>query len=236
MTRKPGRGREAGAPGAERWSAGGGEVDVDVVAPTDPRAVVFVLGHGAGLDRNDPLLVDVAARLSKGGHGVVRFDFRYRSEGRRMPDRAPVLEQTFRDVAAKARERFGARIVLGGKSMGGRMASHLAAAGDEMAGLLLLCYPLYPAKHPEKVRKAHLPSVRVPTLFVSGTRDPLAALEDLRPVVEAMPKARLHVVAGGDHSLVVPKSSGRDRASVIDEVAEVILDWATKLRRRVRRS
>jgi predicted alpha/beta-hydrolase family hydrolase len=236
VTKKPGRGREAGASGAERWPAGGGEVDVEIDPPTDPRAVVFVLGHGAGLDRNDPLLVDVAARLSKAGHGVVRFDFRYRAEGRRMPDRAPVLEQTFRDVAARARDRFGDRLVLGGKSMGGRMASHLAAAGDDMLGLLLLGYPLYPANHPEKIRKAHLPSVRVPALFVSGTRDPLAALEDLRPIVEAMPKARLHVVVGGDHSLVAPKSAKRDHAVSIDEVAEVILGWATKLRRRVRRS
>lgn len=229
MTPAASRAPRARGSRTERWTAGGGKIGVDVLAPTNDAALVFVLGHGAGLDRRDPLLVAVSTRLAAKGHGVVRFDFRYRAEGRSLPDRAPLLEETFRDVVARVRKRFPQRFVLGGKSMGGRMASHLAAQGDEMAGLLLLGYPLYPAKQPAKIRKAHLPNVRVPTLFVSGTRDPLAALEDLRPVVKTMSTAQLHVVEGGDHSLVVPKAAGRDVASVMDEIAAVIHSWAGDL-------
>ena len=110
--------------------------------------------------------------------------------------------------------------------MGGRMASHLAAQGDRIDGLLLLGYPLHPPNQPEKLRDQHLPSIRVPTLFVQGTRDPLCDLALLRRRVRAMGKnATLHVVEEGDHSLVVPKRSGRSRASVIEEVCVAVEAW-----------
>ncbi len=206
------------------WQAGGGEVPVDVTPPKRKRARVFVLAHGAGGSRLDPLLVGLGERLAAAGQGVVRFDFRYRAEGRKLPDRAPVCEATYRDVVSEVRRRFDGPLWLGGKSMGGRMASHLAAAGDAMAGLVLLGYPLHPAKQPAKLRKDHLPSIRVPTLFVQGTRDNLADLALLRPIVAAMAApVKLHVVDGGDHSLSVPKSSGRTRDQVLDEVASVVL-------------
>ncbi len=175
----------------------------------------------------DPLLTGLGKELRQRGHGVARFNFAYREEGRKVPDRAPKLEETYRDVLARLRKKLpDARLVIGGKSMGGRMASHLAAQGEPIAGLLLLGYPLHPPKQPEKLRDAHLPNIQTPTLFVQGTRDPLCDLALLRPRVKAMGKvARLHVIEGGDHSLIVPKSSGRTRGDVLAEVADAVEAW-----------
>lgn len=227
------RRRAAAAAIEERWTAGGGEVGVDVSPPGKKTARLFVLGHGAGGHRKDPLLVDVGARLEALGHGVVRFDFRYKAEGRKLPDRTATLEATFRDVAARARERFAGRhagMILGGKSMGGRMASHLAAQGEPMSGLLLLGYPLHPPKKPQQLRDGHLTAIQVPTLFISGTRDPLCELALLRPRVLAMgDRATLHVVEGGDHSLAVLKSSGRTKADVLGDIEAVIQTWVDRL-------
>jgi predicted alpha/beta-hydrolase family hydrolase len=172
----------------------------------------------------DPLLVDLAKALHARRHGVARFNFAYRDEGRKLPDRAPKLEATYREVIERVRSDVPHRkLVIGGKSMGGRMASHLAAQGDPLDGLLLLGYPLHPPKQPEKLRDAHLKDIRVPTLFVQGTRDPLCDLALLKPRVKKMGKvATLLVIGDADHSLVVPKRSGRDRKSVIAEVVAAI--------------
>ncbi len=198
-----------------------------VSAPKKLDGTLFVLAHGAGGSMTDPLLVGLGKELRARGHGVARFNFAYREEGRKVPDRAPKLEEAYRDVLVRLRKKLpGASVVIGGKSMGGRMASHLAAQGEPIDGLLLLGYPLHPPKQPEKLRDAHLPSIRTPTLFVQGTRDPLCDLALLRPRMKAMGKvATLHVVEGGDHSLVVPKSSGRSRGDVLTEVADVVEAW-----------
>lgn len=192
--------------------------------PASVEGTLFVLAHGAGGSMTDPLLLDIDKALRKRGHGVARFNFEYRDEGRKLPDRAPKLEATWREVIERLRAKVPhGRLVIGGKSMGGRMASHLAAQGEKVDGLLLLGYPLHPPKQPEKLRDAHLPNIRIPTLFVQGTRDPLCDLALLRPRVRAIGKhATLHVIEEGDHSLVVPKRSGRTRASVIEEVCEAI--------------
>jgi uncharacterized protein len=205
--------------------------DVTLVFDRPKRAagIVFVLAHGAGGHLDDPLLVDVGAALKRAGHGVARFNFAYRDAGRNVPDRAPVLETTWRGVIARVgRAAPRATIVIGGKSMGGRMATHLAAQGDAMAGLLLLGYPLHPPKQPEKLRDAHLGSIRVPALFVQGTRDPLCELKLMKRALKKMGEhATLHIVDGGDHSLVVPKRSGRTRTEVIGEIAKATETWLT---------
>ena len=199
--------------------------------PRRAAGLLFVLAHGAGGHLEDPLLVDVAATLKKRGFGVARFNFEYKDLGKKVPDKAPKLEATYREVLARVKRAAPrARLVIGGKSMGGRMATHLAAQGEVVLGLVLLGYPLHPPSKPEKLRAAHLGDIRVPSLFVQGTRDPLCDLKLLRKALKPMrSNATLHVVDGGDHSLVVPKSSGRTRAEVIEEIGGAIEALAGEL-------
>jgi len=118
------------------------------------------------------------------------------------------------------------RLFLGGKSMGGRVASHLAAAGAECEGLLFLGYPLHPAGKPERLRDGHLADIECPMLFVEGTRDPLCRLELLQPVLARLGnRARLHLIEGGDHSFRLPKRLGRSEREVWDEILEAAIDW-----------
>lgn len=203
------------------------DVPLVVDKPKRGARLVFVLAHGAGGHMDDPLLLDVASVLKRGGHGVARFNFEYRALGKKVPDRAPKLEATYRAVLARVKKAVPrATLVIGGKSMGGRMASHLAAQGEDVAGLLLLGYPLHPPNKPEKMRDAHLGDIRIPSLFVQGTRDPLCDLKLLKKALKKMgPRATLHVVDGGDHSLVVPKSTGRSRAEIIEEVGAAVDAW-----------
>lgn len=196
--------------------------------PRRATGLLFVLAHGAGGHLNDPLLVDIAAVLKKRGFGVARFNFEYKELGKKVPDKAPKLEATYREVLARVKKASPkARLVIGGKSMGGRMATHLAAQGEPAQGLLLLGYPLHPPNKPEKLRAAHLGDIRVPSLFIQGTRDPLCDLKLLRKALKPMrSNATLHVVDGGDHSLVVPKKGGRTRAEVMEEIGAAMEAWA----------
>ncbi len=199
--------------------------------PAEASGLLFALAHGAGGSSSDPLLVELDGALARLGHGVARFDFGYRARGRKLPDPAAQLEAEWRAVIAHLRAHVPhGRLFIGGKSMGGRMATHLAAAGDRLDGLVLLGYPLHPAKQPQKLRVAHLPHVRAPALFLQGTRDALCELPRLLHALREMPAATLHVVEGGDHSLAVPKRAGRTRADVIEEIALVVDRWARSAR------
>lgn len=183
---------------------------------------LLVLAHGAGAGQRHPFMTEVASGLAARGVAVVTFDFPYMHEGRRAPDRAPVLESCFQRVIESVRPRGAPqRLFIGGKSMGGRMATHLAAEGfDGLAGVVVLGYPLHPPGRPDRPRTAHLARVRVPVLIVQGERDPFGTGDELMPAVAEIPApARLHVVAGGDHSLAV-----RGRGSRILDPA--ILDLA----------
>jgi len=196
---------------------------------------LLVLAHGAGAGQHHPFMTAIATRLAARGIDVVTFDFDYMRDRRKVPDRAPLLEQCFGAVVdwATAHEEFaGHRLLIGGKSMGGRMATHLAAAGHVahegrgpgLSGVVALGYPLHPPGKPQQLRTAHLPAIRTPLLIVQGSRDTFGTPEELRPVVAGIPgPAMLHVVEGGDHSLVVPRSP-KDR--VLDGVADVIVGWA----------
>ena len=200
-----------------------------VTTGTDQRAeTAVVLAHGAGNDMTAPLLVAVADGLATRGFPTVRFNFPYKERGGRAPDPAPVLERCYRSVLAQVRADppLGARrLVIGGKSLGGRMASHLGAAGEAVDGLLLLGYPLHPASKPEQLRAAHLARVRAPMLFLTGTRDALCRLERLRPVLAELPQASLHIVDDGDHSFAVRRRSGRTAAAVLDEILAAAVAW-----------
>ena len=203
-------------------------------SPEGKLKVALAIGHGAGSNMDQAILVRMAEALAREGALVLRFNFVYSDTGRRSPDRPPVLIATWRAAASwlSARpEAKGRPLVLGGKSMGGRIASHLAALGDPCDGLWFLGYPLHPAGQPKKMRDAHLADVPCPMLFLAGTRDPLCDLALLRPVLERLgPRATLHVVEGGDHSFDVLKSSGRTPAEVEQELLDTSVRWLSTIK------
>jgi hypothetical protein len=215
--------------------AAGGVVSAAVDRPASfrpGRTPAVLLAPGAGTDLHHALLATVAQRLAEAGFLSVRFNFPYRESGRRAPDPAAVLEHCYRTVLQAVAEDATLAppwIAIGGKSMGGRIASHLAASGAPVRALVLLGYPLHPAGKPHVLRAAHLPAIGVPTLFVQGTRDPLAPLAHLRPLVSRMRCATLHTVDGADHSLVLPRRMGRAPADVWGELAQVLADWLAAL-------
>jgi predicted alpha/beta-hydrolase family hydrolase len=192
----------------------------------EPRATL-VLAHGAGGDHRAALLAAMAKNLPTAGIAVARFDFPYRAAGRKLPDPMAKLVPAYREAAEAARARApSAPLFIGGKSMGGRAATHLAAEGFECRGVVLLGYPLHPAGKKERLRDAHLPDVPVPMLFVTGTRDDLCDLELLRPVLARCGgRAELLVVDDGDHSLEVRKASGRSAREVLGEIAGAITSF-----------
>ena len=202
---------------------------------TADRAVL--LAHGAGSDRNASALVAVADALEAAGIPSLRFDFPYRLAGRKAPDRPPVLLAAVREAAAALAQQTGLppeRLVLGGRSMGGRYCSLAVADPEEplpALGLLLLGYPLHPAGKPDNLRVEHFPRLDVPVLFVSGDRDALAGKENLEKWAGTIPgPVEFHWLAGGDHGFRVPKSlGGKGEAAVMAEVADVSAGWVADL-------
>ena len=200
-----------------------------------PRGYLLVLAHGAGAGQFHPFMTAMASQLAARGLDVVTFDFSYIHEGRKVPDRAPVLEACFANVVdwATARVEFSNdRLLIGGKSMGGRMATHLAAAGlvahegagPPLAGTVSLGYPLHPPGKPQQLRAAHLAAIRTPWLIVQGSRDTFGTPDELRPVIDSVAgPVTLHVVEGGDHSFTVARTP---RDTVLAAVADVIVAWA----------
>ena len=187
---------------------------------------LLVLAHGAGAPQTHPWIVAMSRALASRGVEVVTFNFLYAESGRRSPDRNDVLEATWRAVIRCVHDRAGGRqrLFVGGKSMGGRIVTQVVARDDlGVAGLVLLGYPLHPPGRPDKPRSAHLPNVRVPMLFVQGSRDNFGTPDELRPVLDGIPGARLLVVEGGDHSLSVRKRAGdTTRAETTQGVADAV--------------
>jgi hypothetical protein len=178
----------------------------------------------------------VSDRLQEAGVPSLRFDYPYRREGRRSPDRAAVLERATREAVAELAAGAGLpsqRLVLGGRSMGGRYCSLVAGADADPVpclGLLLLGYPLHPAGRPEQLRTAHFPRLTMPVLFVSGDRDALASREALEQSAKAIPgEVQFHWIEGADHGYRVPRRSGRTPEDVLAEVAEVSAAWVAAL-------
>jgi uncharacterized protein len=189
-----------------------------------PRALL-VLAHGAGAGQKHPFMVATARGLAARGLDVVTFDFPYMARGRGGPDRPPVLEQSFRDVIDAARTWSRAtRLFIGGKSMGGRMATHLGAqALPGLHGIVVLGYPLHPPGKPQQLRVAHLSSIDVPVLIVQGERDAFGTPDEFTAHLETMKaKVTLHAIQGADHSLTVRGAKGQ---GVHDSILDTIVKW-----------
>lgn len=196
--------------------------------PVDATALL-VLAHGAGAGMRHRFMEAIAERLVGGGVAVFRYNFPYMEQGRKRPDYTPKLIKTIRSAVAAASELAdGLPLIAGGKSMGGRLTSHVAAAGDipGVKGLAFFGFPLHAPGRPGTERAAHLVDVEQPMLFLQGPRDSLAKLDLIEEVVEPLrPRATLHVVDGADHGFHVLKRSGRTDEEVLDELSEETVRW-----------
>ena len=190
-------------------------------------APLFVFAHGAGGHMADRGMNALTNLLRDCGLDVARFDFPYRARGSRRPDPMPRLIECIAAVVTKVAAEVGStRLVLGGRSMGGRAASMLTADGFACERLLLFAYPLHPAGEPSKLRDAHLPRISVPVLCFNGTRDPLCRRDLMDAVVARLrPNFRMHWLDGADHSFHVTKASGRTDADVLDEILAATRRW-----------
>lgn len=222
---------------AVTWQVQVGDAETTAVfdaaeAAAGPR-VVFVCAHGAGGHMDDRGMLSLRDALVSRGISLVRYNFLYRAKGSGRPDPMPRLMETVSAVVARARDELSPDVlVIGGRSMGGRAASMLAAEGFACDGLLLLAYPLHPAGQPEKLRDAHLPSIKVPVLCFSGTRDDLCRRDLMERALETVTTDwTMHWLEGADHSFHVLKSSGRTDAQVLEEVAGASEEWIARLSR-----
>jgi predicted alpha/beta-hydrolase family hydrolase len=206
---------------------GTGSVSALLVTPPTPLAC-YVLAHGAGAGMTHPFMSAVAAELAQRGIATLRYQFPYMEQRRKRPDPPPVAHAAVRAAVAKARQYFPQLpLFAGGRSFGGRMTSQAkAAAPMDVRGLIFLGFPLHPANRPSRDRAKHLFDVTVPMLFLQGTRDALAELGLLEPVVKGLgSRATLHLLEGADHSFHVLKSSGRNDRGVMDEALDAFAGW-----------
>jgi predicted alpha/beta-hydrolase family hydrolase len=201
-------------------------------SPARPRAC-YVLAHGAGAGMNHSFMAAVADGLANRGVATLRYQFPYMEQGRRRPDAPPLAHATVRAAVAEASQMLpNVPLFAGGKSFGGRMTSQAQAAGPlaHVRGLVFLGFPLHPAGRPSQDRAKHLHDVNVPMLFLQGTRDALAELDQLKPVCKALGRrATLALFEAADHSFHVPARSGRKDAEVLSEVLDVLASWIDKI-------
>jgi predicted alpha/beta-hydrolase family hydrolase len=198
-------------------------------AKPEQAGITLILGHGAGAGQASGFMVSFATALAARGIETVTFNFLYMEQGRRLPDSKDKLEACYRAVieTVARRQRGRGGLAIGGKSMGGRIASQVAA-GDapDVAGLVLLGYPLHPPAKKEQLRAKHLADIKAPMLFVQGSRDAFGTPEELRPILRNLKApAELYEVAGGDHSLKVLKRAGVTQEDTYKAVLDRIDQW-----------
>ena len=207
--------------------------DVRVYAAGHRAPAALVLAHGAGAGHDHPFMVSFAEALRDLGLDVITFNFLYIDEKRKLPDRGPVLEETYRSVIERVHNELeSARraLFIGGKSMGGRIATQVAAADAALpiAGLVLLGYPLHPPGQPHKLRDAHLPDVKRPALFIQGSKDTFGTPDELAPVLARMsPPPVLHAIEGGDHSFKLSRKDPPRQAAIYAGIQQTIAAWIT---------
>ena len=200
-------------------------------AATKHRAgVTLILGHGAGAGQTSDFIMSFASGLTARGIDMVTFNFLYREQGRRIPDPNDKLEACYRAVIEAVREQMKSgrdALAIGGKSMGGRIASQVAAAGiGDLAGLVFLGYPLHPPGRPDRLRAKHLSDIKAPMLFVQGSRDAFGTPDELRPIVTPLePPADVYPVEGGDHSFKVRKGAGVSQEDIYRAIQDHIAAW-----------
>ncbi len=203
--------------------------------------VTLILGHGAGANQLHPFMKLFAKGLAARGLDVLTFNFIYMEQGRRVPDPKAKLETCYLAVIEAAWQQAklkGNQIVIGGKSMGGRIASQVAAeiqgsqstSAASIAGLVFLGYPLHPPGNPQKTRDAHLDQIKLPMLFVQGSRDAFGTRDEIQDVIKKLKlPATIHAIEGGDHSLKAPKSAGLTQEQVyesaMDRITDTIASW-----------
>jgi predicted alpha/beta-hydrolase family hydrolase len=194
-----------------------------------------MLGHGAGAGQQSTFMVEFARALAALEIDTITFNFPYTEQRRRIPDRGPALEACYRAVIRSARhsvESASRALFIGGKSMGGRIATQVAAGDSQLpiAGLVLLGYPLHPPGRPTERRDKHLAAVARPMLFVQGSRDTFGTPAELEPVLGALaPAPSLHVVTGGDHSFKLGRKDPAAQAAVYDDVQRTIAEWIKRI-------
>jgi|SRR5690242_10539648 predicted alpha/beta-hydrolase family hydrolase len=213
--------------------------------PSDKKSrlpVTLILGHGAGADQSSGFMKLFASGLSDRGFNVMTFNFVYTEQRRSVPDQKAKLEACFRAVIEAALRNTkikGNRLLIGGKSMGGRIASQVAAAAceqadplaKEIAGLVFLGYPLHPPGNPTKLRTEHLPHIKMPMLFVQGTRDSLGSSDEIAAIIKSLKlPAQIYVIEGGDHSFKAPKKFGRSQEEVYEAAMDAIVEWVKHLK------
>ena len=215
-------------------AVGTGAATTALVYAAERQAVsALILGHGAGAGQDSAFMVEFSQALATLGLDLVTFNFLYTEQKRRIPDRGPVLEDTWRAVIDAVRGRLeSARraLFIGGKSMGGRIATQVAAADAALpvAGLVLLGYPLHPPGRPDKLRDGHLPSVRRPMLFVQGNRDTFGTPDELAPILMRLsPVPTVHTIAGGDHSFKIGRKDSARQAEIYADIQQTIAAWIT---------
>ncbi len=228
-----------GAAGATwRVKVGDAETTATFEPALTPTGTLFVCAHGAGGHMADHGLLTLAEHLRRRGLDVLRFNFLYREQGSRRPDPMPRLKECIVAVAARAREEIApATLILGGRSMGGRAASMLAADPFRCDGLILLAYPLHPAGEPEKLRAAHLAQIDVPVLCINGTRDALCRRDLMERATSPLAdRWTMHWVEGADHGFHVPKGAGRSDRDVLNEIGDACGAWVARLQPRTKGS
>ena len=224
--------KAAGAQNLEIEIGKAGSVSALLDRPPKARAC-FVFAHGAGAGMTHPFMETVAAGLGERGIATLRYQFPYMQKGSKRPDPPPIAQAAVRAAVAEAAKRCaGLPLIAGGKSFGGRMTSQAQAIAplDGVGGLAFFGFPLHPAGKPSSDRAKHLADVKIPMLFLQGTRDSLAELKLLEPVVKSLGRlATLHRVEGADHSFHVPARSGRNDSEVMAEILDALAAWVGKI-------
>jgi predicted alpha/beta-hydrolase family hydrolase len=187
---------------------------------------ILILAHGAGAGQKSAWMVKAARAMAERDVTCVTFDFPYITAGKKVPDRPPVLEDHWRRVLEGTRAELGGLpLFIGGKSMGGRIASHIAAQGVEgVSGIVFFGYPLHPPGRPDQRRDAHLPQIAEPMLFVQGSRDTFGNEGEITELLPRLQRATLHVIRGGDHSFKVP-GGARAQQPAFDEAMDAAVAW-----------
>jgi uncharacterized protein len=203
-----------------------------LIQPPQARAC-YVFAHGAGAGMTHASMQTVALGLSQRGIATLRYQFPYMEKGSKRPDAPAVAHAAVGAAAVEAGRRCAALpLIAGGRSFGGRMTSQAQAMSPlpGVCGLAFLGFPLHPAGKPSSDRAGHLADVEIPMLFLQGTRDALAELNLLKPVVKGLgSRATLHLLEGADHSFHVLKSSGRNDKEVMDEALDAFSAWVDEV-------